>query len=208
MADIPLTRNALSAARQSEIRDAVRGATGIPFENAPSRLATPDDTDILYRFLSDPEIHGPIYNLPVPLTPETVVDYIKRKQEAQTRGEGMLFLRFDADGEVLGYSEFDIWPEWGAGDLGGAIRADKQGNRVGVTGALQTFTWMFKSLRLELLVATGALDNIRTARLLDGIGFERKGETTSHRPDGASRQSLVWEVTRQAWQARHGTARG
>lgn len=203
MADLPLTRNAMSAARQAEIRDAVRGATGIPFGNAPSRLATREDADALYRFLSDPEIHGPIYNLPVPLTPETVSGFIARNQDAQARGEGLLFLRFDEEGEVLGYSEFHIWPEWGAGDLGGAIRADHQGKRVGVQGALQTFTWMFKSLRLELLVATGALDNVRTARLLDGLGFVRKGEMTSHRPDGGSRQSLVWEVTRQAWQARH-----
>lgn len=203
MADLPLTRNAMSAARQAEIRDAVRGATGIPFDNAPSRLATREDADALYRFLSDPAIHGPIYNLPVPLTPETVGGFIRRNQDAQARGEGMLFLRFDPEGEVLGYSEFCIWPEWGAGDLGGAIRADHQGKRVGAQGALQTFSWMFKSLRLDLLVATGALDNVRTARLLDGIGFARKGEMTSHRPDGGSRQSLVWEVTRQAWQARH-----
>ena len=205
MADLPLTRTAMSAARQTEIRDAVRAATGIPFETAPSRLATLDDTDALYRFLSDPAIHGPIYNLPIPLTPETVSGFIKRNQDAQSRGEGMLFLRFDAVGEVIGYSEFGIWPEWGAGDLGGAIRADHQGHRVGVQSAIQTFTWMFKSLRLELLVATGALDNIRTARLLDGIGFVRKGEITSRRPDGVSRQSLVWEVTRQAWQAQHQT---
>ena len=203
MADLPLTRNALSPARQSEIRDAVRAATGIPFDNAPSRLAAPGDADALHQFLSDPAIHGPIYNLPTPLTPETVAGFIDRKQAEQARGEGILFLRFDAEDEVLGYSEFDIWPEWGAGDLSGAIRADHQGHRVGVQGALQTFTWMFRSLRLELLVATGALDNVRTARLLDGIGFIRKGEITSHRPDGVSRQSLVWEVTRQAWQARH-----
>ena len=203
MTDLPLTRNAMSAARQEEIREAVRSATGIPFGDAPSRLATPEDAPAFYRFLSDPEIHGPIYNLPVPLTLETVGGFIDSKQEDQTRGEGLLLLRFDPEGEVIGYSEFDIWPEWGAGDLGGAIRADHQGNRVGVTGAIQTFTWMFKTLRLELLVSTGALDNIRTARLLDGIGFVRKGEITSHRPDGVSRQSLVWEVTRQAWQAQH-----
>lgn len=203
MGNIPLTRNALPAARQSEIREAVRTATGIPFGAAPSQAAKADDADALYRFLSDPEIHGPIYNLPVPLTPDTVRGFIDRKRTEQERGEGLLFLRFDPAGEVLGYSEFDIWPEWGAGDLGGALRADQQGNRAGISGAIETFTWMFKSLRLELIVATGALDNIRTARLLDGIGFERKGEITSHRPDGATRQSLVWEVTRDAWRARH-----
>ena len=199
MSDLPLTRIPLSAARQAEIRNAVREANGIAFDAAPSRLALADDADAFCRLLSDPAIHGPIYNLPVPLTRETVAAFIQRKLDERDRGEGLLFLRFDPEGEVIGYSEFDIWPEWGAGELGGALRPDQQGKRAGVTGAARSFTWMFETLRLELIVATGALDNIRTARMLDGLGFERKGEITSHRPDGGTRTSRVWEVTRAAW---------
>ena len=85
--------------------------------------------------------------------------------------------------------------------VGGALRKDQQGKRAGVDGARQTFSWMFETLKLELLVATGALDNIRTARLLDRLGFDRKGEITSTRADGSTRQSLVWEVSRSQWQA-------
>lgn len=199
MSELPLTRIAFSGARQAEIRNAVRAAKGIAFDDAPSRLATVDDAEVFCRFLSDPAIHGPIYNLPVPLTTETVRTFIQRKLDERDRGEGLLFLRFDPEGAVIGYSEFDIWPEWGAGDLGGALRPDQQGRRAGVSGAARTFTWMFETLRLELIVATGALDNIRTARILDGLGFERKGEIISHRPDGGTRTSRVWEVTRQAW---------
>lgn len=199
MSDLPLTRRALSAQRQAEIRAAVRSATGVDFADASSRLAQPADAGALFRFLSDPAIHGPIYNLPRPLTEATVAGFIREKLEQRARGEGLLFIRVDSDGAVFGYSEFDIWPEWGAGDLGGALRADRQGQRAGVSGALQTFTWMFDTLKLDLIVATGALDNIRTARLLDGIGFERKGETVSTRPDGSERRSIVWEVTREAW---------
>ncbi|MEO1187468.1 MAG: GNAT family N-acetyltransferase [Pseudomonadota bacterium] len=199
MSDLPLTRVVLSEAQQVEIRDAVRHASGIPFEDAPSRLAMADDAGAFLRFLSDPAIHGPIYNLPSPLNAETVTAFIRRKLEQRSRGEGLLFLRFDSDREVIGYSELDIWPEWGAGDLGGALRPDQQGKRAGVSGAKRTFTWMFEVLRLRLIVATGALDNVRTARMLDGLGFERKGEITSHRPDGGTRASRVWEVTRAAW---------
>lgn len=203
MGDLPLTRTRLPEARQQEIRDAVRAARGIGFDASPSRVATVEDADALYRFLADPEIHGPIYNLPRPITVESVRDMIVRNLAAQAAGEGMLFLRFDEAGEVLGYSEFEIWPEWGAGDLGGALRQDVQGQRAGIDGAKRTFDWMFEGLRLELIVATGALDNIRTARLLDRLGFERKGEITSTRADGSSRQSLVWEVTRAAWRRAH-----
>jgi RimJ/RimL family protein N-acetyltransferase len=153
--------------------------------------------------LSDPAIHGPIYNLPRPLTVATVRSFIETKLEDRVRGEGLLFLRFDEAGEVIGYSEFGIWPEWGAGDLGGALRADQQGKRAGVAGAKRSFTWMFKSLHLNLIVATGAIDNIRTARMLDGLGFERKGEITNTRPDGTQRRSNVWELARDDWFARY-----
>lgn len=199
MGELPITRNRTSAARQSAIRRAVRAAQGIGFDRSPSRIAQPSDADALFRFLADPGIHAPIYNLPRPLTPESVGAFIARKQQQQSDGVGRLLLRFDTHGEVLGYSEFDVWPEWGAGDLGGALRRDQQGARVGVNGAKQTFDWMFDVLRLDLVVATGALDNIRTARLLDDLGLARKGEITSTREDGSTRQSIVWEVTKEMW---------
>ncbi|MEL6416629.1 MAG: GNAT family N-acetyltransferase [Pseudomonadota bacterium] len=207
MSDLPITRHALGVDRQNEIRDAVRAATGIPFDEAPSRVARLSDAERFLTFLSDPAIHGPIYNLPRPLTVASMRAFIADKLAAQARGEGLIFLRFDPSGEVLGYSEFDIWPQWGAGDLGGALRADQQGKRAGVAGAKRTFSWMFDSLKLERIVATGALDNVRTARMMDGLGLERKGEITSTRPDGSSRRSLVWEIERETWVRRQASER-
>lgn len=201
MGDLPITRIRQSEDRQAAIRDAVRTATGIGFDRAPSRVARAADAGALFRFLSDPDIHAPIYNLPRPLTLESVAGFIERKRQQREDGLGLLLLRFDPSGDIIGYSEIDVWPQWGAGDLGGALRKDQQGKRAGVDGARQTFSWMFETLKLELLVATGALDNIRTARLLDRLGFDRKGEITSTRADGSTRQSLVWEVSRSQWQA-------
>lgn len=203
MGDLPLTRNAVSDARQKAIRDAVRQARGIGFERSPSRVAQLTDAPAFFEFLADPKIHGPIYNLPRPLTIASVENMIARNLAAQAEGEGVLLLRFDDDGDVIGYSEFEIWPEWGAGDLGGALRQDQQGLRAGVNGAKRSFDWMFEHLGLELIVATGALDNIRTARMLDGLGLVRKGEITSQREDGSTRQSLVWEITYSEWRRTH-----
>lgn len=203
MSELPLTRDQISHSRQEEIRAAVRQATGIAFSEAPSRLATEADASALYEFLSDPAIHAPIYNLPTPLSEASVRSFILRKLEQREQGTGLLFLRFDEHGAVIGYSEFDIWPQWGAGDLGGALRRDQQGQRAGVRGAAQTFSWMFDTLHLERIVATAALDNVRTARLLDGLGFERKGEIISRRPDGGTRPSRVWEISHESWQAKH-----
>lgn len=204
MSGPPLTRVAIAADREAAIRAAVRAVSGIPFGEFPSRLAQPEDAEALFEFLSDAGIHGPIYNLPKPLTLLSVRGFIEQKLAEREAGEGFLFLRFDEAGDVLGYSEFDIWPQWGAGELGGALRADRQGQRAGIEGARQSFTWMFETLHLELICETAALDNIRTARLLDHLGFERKGEITSTRPDGTTRPSLVWEVTRQQWADAHG----
>ena len=201
MSELPLTRVLLPEARQAQIRAAVRTAQGIPFEQAPSRLATEADAAALLDFLSDPAIHAPIYNLPRPLTQDSVRGFIARKLAAREKGTGLLFLRIDPQGAVMGYSELDIWPQWGAGDLGGALRRDQQGQRAGVSGAARTFSWMFDTLHIELIFATAALDNVRTARMLDGLGFARKGEIVSHRPGGGTRPSLVWEVTRTDWSA-------
>jgi hypothetical protein len=63
---------------------------------------------------------------------------------------------------------------------------------------------MFEALGLDLLCETAALDNVPTQRMLDGLGFRRMGETLSTRPDGTTRASLVWEMTRAEWAARHG----
>ena len=61
---------------------------------------------------------------------------------------------------------------------------------------------MFDVLGLELICSTAALDNVRTARMLDGLGFTRMGEVESTRPDGSVRRSLVWEMSRAEWDAR------
>ena len=74
----------------------------------------------------------------------------------------------------------------------------------GGRGAAASFAWMFTALKLDLLCETAALTHIPTPRLLDGLGFRRMGEVTSVRPDGSTRASLVWEMTRAEWAARHG----
>lgn len=206
MSGLPLTRNKTSPEQEAVIREAVRTVERVPGPPSAARLAKPSDAQALYEFLRDPDIHGPIYSLPRPLTPATVRQFIESKLEDRDRGEGLLFIRFNAAGEVIGYSDFEVWPQWGAGDLGGALRKDQQGKGVGLRGLITSFTWMFEALKLELIFATGALDNVRTARMMETVGMVHQGEVTSQRPDGTSRQSNVWEISRAAWFERHGDA--
>jgi RimJ/RimL family protein N-acetyltransferase len=201
MADaIPITRVAVAAERVKEIRAAVRGAEVM----GTSRLARPEDAAGLHALLADPAVFAPIYSLPRPLTEASVADFIAAHLAERAAGEGLLFVREGEGGQVMGYSDVQVWPDWGAGELGGALHPSLHGQGAGGRGAAASFAWMFEALRLDLLCETAALNNVPTQRLLDGLGFRRMGETISTRPDGTTRASLVWEMTRAEWAARHG----
>lgn len=202
MSKIPLTRRLASDAQAEKIRKAVRAATSDRASSETRRLAAPEDAPALLIFLSDPAVHAPIYSLPRPLGLANVEAFIARHQVEREAGEGLLVLDWDDQGRVIGYSDYQVWPHWAAGELGGAIHPDLQNAGQGARGAKEAFDWMFEALHLELICETAAPDNIRTARLLDGLGFTRMGEVTSHFDDGEARSSLVWEVTRAAWLAR------
>jgi len=204
---IPITRTPRARAEADRIRAAVRAAVALPGPpgSPPGRLARPEDTDAFLAFLSDPDVHTPIYSLPRPLTRAAIGAFIADHTRQREAGEGLLFLRHDGE-TVIGYSDLQIWPDWGAGELAGAIHPARQSRGEGVAGARASFTWMFDALGLDLICETAAPDNHRTARLLDALGFTRMGEVTSQRPDGTRRASQVWEVSTQAWRARHAKA--
>ena len=198
--ELPLTRNAVSPGTAEAIRAAVRAST----QMGESRLARLEDAGGLFALLSDPLVHAPIYTLPRPLTEASVAAFIAMHLEERAAGEGLLFVREGEDGQVMGYSDVQVWPDWGAGELGGALHPSLHGKGAGGRGAAASFAWMFEALGLDLLCETAALDNVPTQRMLDGLGFRRMGETLSTRPDGTTRASLVWEMTRAEWAARHG----
>lgn len=198
--ELPITRISASPEKAEAIRCAVRLATRL----GDSRLARMEDAGGLFALLSDPAVHAPIYTLPRPLTGRSVEDFIETHILEREAGIGLLFVREREDGRVMGYSDVQVWPEFAAGELGGALHPSLHGQGSGARGAAASFAWMFEGLGLDLLCETAALDNVATQRLLDGLGFARKGEVTSTRSDGTSRASLVWEITRADWDARHG----
>lgn len=199
--EIPITRKDAAPGRAEAIRAAVRAAVRM----GESRLARTEDAPGLLALLSDPAVHAPIYTLPRPLTQETVAGFIDLHLAERETGIGLLFVREEGDGRLMGYSDVQVWPDWAAGELGGALHPSLHGRGSGGRGAAASFGWMFEELGLDLLCETAALDNVPTQRLLDGLGFRRMGEVVSTRPDGSTRASLVWEMTRDEWQARKET---
>ncbi|MFN3312268.1 MAG: GNAT family N-acetyltransferase [Hyphomonas sp.] len=198
--EIPITRNPVSPERAEAIRCAVRVAADL----GGSRLARPEDAAGLFALVSDPAVHAPIYSLPRPLTEASIETFIEMHWFEREAGIGLLFVREGEAGQIVGYSDVQVWPEWGAGELGGALHPSLHGQGSGARGAEASFGWMFETLGLDLICETAALDNVATPRLLDGLGFQRMGEVMSVRDDGTERASLVWEMTRDEWAARQG----
>ena len=163
------------------------------------RVASVADTEAVAEFFSDPAVSDPIYDLPRPFTLDNVRDWIEAIAEQQARGEALLVLTWDEAGQVISYSKVSIWPDRSSGELGGAMRASQQGGGRGGAGMAISLNWMFEHLGVRLIGLTAALDNIRSARAIDGAGFVRMGERDGVRPDGTVRRSSYWEMTREAW---------
>jgi len=188
---------------EAAIRQAVR--TADPLGLGPGRaLARPEDAAELAAFLADPKVSDAIYDLPRPFTVDSVGAWIARSEAMRQSGDRLLILTRDETGAIAGYSCISVWPDRTAAEVAGALRADRQSGGQGGSGALHTFGWVFQALGVRLMGLTAALDNVRSAKLIDAAGFVRMGERESVRPDGGIRRSLYWEMTAGQWRARWG----
>lgn len=167
-------------------------------------LARPQDAADLTAFLADPRVTDAIYDLPRPFTQANVGRWIAESEALRQEGRRLLILTRDEHGEIAGYSCVSVWPDRSAAELAGALRADRQSGGQGGAGALHTFGWIFDTLGVRLMCLTAAMDNVRSAKLIDAAGFVRMGTRDAVRPDGTTRVSLYWEVTREQWRDRWG----
>jgi RimJ/RimL family protein N-acetyltransferase len=191
-------KTVLTATPQEEaaIRAAVRAAKD-------HVVAGPEHVDGLVALLADPRVSDPIYDLPRPINAENVACWVAESEALRQEGRCILSVNFDEAGVLAGYSRFTVWPERSSAELAGARRADLQNSGAGRQGVARSIAWMFEVLGVRLIGLTAALDNIRSAKAIDGAGFTRMGEVESVRPDGTIRRSLYWELTRNEWRRMH-----
>lgn len=157
----------------------------------------------LVALLADPRVSGPIYDLPRPITADSVTRWVAESQAQALAGEALLIVSLDEAGEVAGYSRITVWPEHLSAELAGAVRADLQNSGRGGAGMAHTFGWIFETLGVQLMCLTAAQDNVRVQKGIDAVGFVRMGERDAVRPDGTVRKSVYWEMTRDQWRKRH-----
>jgi RimJ/RimL family protein N-acetyltransferase len=194
----PKTELKATSAEELAIRAAVRNAD--PATLGPGRtIARAEHAEALLDLLLDPAVSDPIYDLPRPFSLNAISRWIYDCEALRQRGEGLLFVTLDREGRAAGYSKITVWPERSAAELGGALRANLQNTGSGGSGAFGTFGWIFETLGVRMMCLTAALDNTRSARLIDRAGFVRMGERDSIRADGTTRRSIYWELTREGW---------
>lgn len=194
----PKTRLYVTPEEAGAIRAAVIAAdpSGL---GADCTAATEKDAQSLAQLLADPSISTAIYDLPSPITPQTVGAWIADAQTRRRRGEALLTVRTATDGTIYSYSYFTIWPDLSAAEIAGGFRAARQGAGLGKTGALRSFAWMFDAFKVRLICVTAALDNVRSAKVIEAAGFTPMGERQSHRADGSERRSRYWEMAIEQW---------
>jgi len=197
----PVTVLTATPEEANTIRAAVR-APDLSCLGPATVVAEARHTDGLLSLLSDPGVSGPIYDLPRPITRESIAAWIMDNARLQAIGEALLTVSLDETGVVAGYSRFSIWPDRSSAEIAGARRADQQNSGSGTAGAARSFGFMFEVLGVRLVGLTAALDNVRSARVIEAAGFVDKGERLSTSPDGSTRQSRYWEMTREDWLTR------
>jgi len=190
----PKTKLDVSQAEAKAIRMKVRQVRTLEGVFGQSRLATLDDAPAVLELLKDEQASGDVYTLPRPFSLGSVRSWIADHQKQAEKGDGLLMLVRGAEGQVITITDFQFWPEYAACEFGGVIAAHLQSKHMGTKGISQLCDWVFSELGVRLLVMTASLENIRTRKLLGGLGFERMGEVDSIRPDGTVRRSLYWEL--------------
>lgn len=195
-----------STEEEAAIRAAVREAHGLDTLGGARRLARVEDAGAALTFFADEAVSGPLYSLPRPLSEAGLAEWIAERVARHARGEGLLLLVWDSAGAIASYADVTVWPQHASGELGGAVRADRQNSGEGSVNMRAMFGWMFEGLGLRLIGLTAAKDNVRSARGIEAAGFVPMGERTVVRADGAVRESRYWEMTRDAWRERYGAS--
>ena len=198
--EIPKTRAAVSNEEAERLRNVIRKAQSMNGRIAGARVAQMSDAEALAGLLVHDSIGPRIYTMPSPINPATMAGFIEDHLMQRARGEGILFVSFNAQGEATAYFDVELWPQWSICKFGGAVKAERQGRGFGGACGLAAVEWCFDQLGVTRICETTARDNDRSIRLLSRLGFVQMGEVISVKPDGGTRPSLYWEMARAAWE--------
>ncbi len=192
----PKTKLKISAKEAGRIRRAVQSVRKIDGGNGNSLLVEPRHAGEILELLKDERVSGDVYTLPRPFSIASITAWIEDHQVQARAGEGLLLYGRDDDGEIMSITDFQFWPKWSACEFGGVIAYAHQNQSLGTKGITFMCDFAFTTIGVQLITLTTSLDNIRSQKIIEHLGFKQMGEVDSVRPDGSVRRSLYWEKLR------------
>lgn len=201
MAEAPDTAIEASPEEAQAIRQAIRRAGPVATPYGAYRPASRADAAALLALLADERVGAPLYTIPKNVTRGWVDGWIAAHEDERRRGEGLLLISHNAAGEAAAFIDLQVWPERASAEFGGGVRADLQSASLGRGGAAALFDWLFRDIGVRLLAMTNALDNVRTEKLLRGLGYKRLADRVCMTAEGRERPSMYWELRREDWRS-------
>jgi ribosomal-protein-alanine N-acetyltransferase len=115
--------------------------------------------------------------------PDAVTERLRVMAKRNADGDALLLLMFSRDGgRLIGTCNFAniVRGAFQACHLGFSIAQDAQGQGLMAEGLRLGIDYVFKELRLHRVMGNHRPDNLRSARLLARLGFEREGEARAY----------------------------
>ena len=115
--------------------------------------------------------------------PDAVTERLRLMARRNADGEALLLLMFNRDGSrLIGTCNFAniVRGAFQACHLGFSIAQDAQGQGLMAEGLRLGIDYVFKEMRLHRVMANHRPENLRSARLLARLGFEREGEARAY----------------------------
>ncbi len=189
----PKTKLKTSKRQAEHIRRKVRNIRKIDGETGGSKLVQLHHAGEILELLKDERVSGDVYTFPRPFNLQSVTSWIEDHQAQARAGEGLLLFSRAPSGEIMSITDFQFWPEHSACEFGGAFAHAYQNQSLGLHGIKFMCDWVFETIGVGLIVLTTSLDNVRSQKIINHLGFTPMGEIKSVRPDGSLRRSLYWE---------------
>lgn len=115
--------------------------------------------------------------------PDAVAERLRVMARRNADGEALLLLMFNRDGNrLIGTCNFAniVRGAFQACHLGFSIAQEAQGQGLMAEGLRLAIDYVFEHLRLHRVMANHRPENLRSARLLARLGFEREGEARAY----------------------------
>lgn len=175
-----------------------RGHTGLKTPRLWTRPLRVEDADTLFDSIKSPRVNKWVSVFEQPCTVSTLRRWIGVRVARMEAGEGVWSAVFVHGSDVpMGWVSIDLEPELGGVELGGML-----GELYWGKGFVEEISFALLSDVFEAgvsrVVATCAVDNYSSMRVILALNFEQTGKMDRSTPQGL-RPSLVFELTPERW---------